>query len=58
MLCANRWLQAHELNLAPDIILEATHISFLEKITFNEIKSYSLEFKKHELNDNKLFKFF
>jgi|TARA_B100000131_G_C17951571_1_gene546671 hypothetical protein len=44
-LCADRWIQAHELNLAPDIILEATHISFLEKITFNEIKSYSLEFK-------------
>ena len=44
-LCADRWLQAYELNIAPNIFLEATHISFLEKITFNEIKKYSLEFK-------------
>ena len=44
-LCADRWLQALELNIAPNILLEATHISFLNKISFNDIKKYSLEFK-------------
>ena len=44
-LCADRWLQAYNFNVAPYIILEATHNSLLNKITFNELKKYSLEYK-------------
>ena len=44
-LCADRWLQAYNFNVAPYIILEATHNSLLKKITFNELKKYSTEYK-------------
>ena len=44
-LCADRWLQAYEFNMAPNILLESTHVSFLEKISFEKLKSYAIEFK-------------
>ena len=31
-LCADRWIQAYNINIAPDIYLEATHIAFLKKL--------------------------
>ena len=31
-LCADRWLQAYNFNVAPYIILEATHNSLLKKL--------------------------
>ena len=44
-LCADRWLEALLYNFAPNIFLESTHISFLEKIKFEEIKKFSVELK-------------
>ncbi|MBF95625.1 MAG: hypothetical protein CFH34_00062 [Alphaproteobacteria bacterium MarineAlpha9_Bin4] len=44
-LCADRWLEAFSYNVAPNIYIEATHISFLEKIEFEKIKNYFVEFK-------------
>ena len=44
-LCANRWIEALQYGIAPNIYLEATHISFLEKIKFEEIKNFSIELK-------------
>ena len=43
-ICANRWLEALEYNFAPKIYMESTHISFLEKIKFEDLKNYSVEF--------------
>ena len=43
-ICANRWLEALEYNFAPKIYMESTHISFLEKIKFEDLKYYSVEF--------------
>tara|TARA_S200000501_G_C20760024_1_gene715677 strand:- start:605 stop:994 length:390 start_codon:yes stop_codon:yes gene_type:complete len=42
-LCANRWLEALEYNMAPKIYLEATHISILEKINFKNIRKFAIE---------------
>ena len=44
-LCADRWLEAFKYNLAPNIYLESTHISFLKKIDFEILKKYSIELK-------------
>ena len=37
-LCADRWLEALNHDIAPNIILESTHIKMLEKIEFNKLK--------------------
>ena len=44
-ICANRWLEALEFDFAPKIYLESTHISFLNKIKFEDLKEYSVELK-------------
>ncbi len=44
-LCADRWLEALQFNLAPKILLESTHKKILDKIDFNILKKYSLEYK-------------
>ncbi len=44
-LCANRWIEALHYDIAPDIFFEATHISFLKKISFQELKKFSIELK-------------
>ena len=45
-LCTDRWLEALRHDIAPNIYIEATHISFLKKIKFNDIKDFSIELKK------------
>ncbi len=41
-LCLTRWLEAHEVKMAPQIDLEACHISVLEHIEFEELKKYAI----------------
>lgn len=41
-LCANRWLEAYKNNLAPDVILEATHEKALEVIDLELLVECSL----------------
>ena len=36
-LCVSRWIQAYQNNVAPPIILEATHIKTLEYISLEEL---------------------
>ena len=43
-LCADRWIEAYNNNIAPMISLESTHIDMLEKIDFNTLKKYSIEY--------------
>ena len=44
-LCADRWLEAFNNNVAPTVILESTNIKMLEKIDFNTLKNFGIEFK-------------
>ena len=37
-LCALRWKQAHEQNVSPPVILEASHQKTLEYVNFNDLK--------------------
>ena len=43
-LCADRWIEALNHNIAPNIILESTHIKMLEKIDFNILKKFGIEY--------------
>jgi hypothetical protein len=36
-LCVSRWIEAYQANLAPPLILEATHIKTLEYISLDEL---------------------
>jgi len=36
-LCVSRWIEAYQNNVAPPIILEATHIKTLEYISLEEL---------------------
>ena len=43
-LCADRWIEALNNDIAPKIVLESTHIKMLEKISFNTLKKFGIEF--------------
>ena len=43
-LCAERWVEALKKDVAPNILLEATHEKILSKVDFNTIKKFGLEF--------------
>jgi len=43
-LCADRWLEALNYNMAPKVVLESTHIKMLDKIDFNTLKKFGLEY--------------
>jgi uncharacterized protein (DUF2237 family) len=43
-LCADRWIEALKNNVAPKILLEATHIKMLDKIDFNTLKRFGIEY--------------
>ena len=43
-LCADRWLEALNNNIAPKIILESTNIKMLKKIDFNTLKKFGVEY--------------
>lgn len=42
-LCAERWLEAFEHDMAPKVYLRRTHIRALEVITLEKLKSYALD---------------
>ncbi len=41
-LCALRWQEALEAGVAPPVVLEATHISALEYVSFQDLKAHAL----------------
>ena len=41
-LCLMRWVEAHQAGIAPNIDLEASHISILEHVEFEELKKYAI----------------
>lgn len=41
-VCLSRWIEAHEVGLAPPIRLEATHTSVLEFVELDILKSYAV----------------
>lgn len=42
-LCAPRWKEAFEAGMAPDVVLEATHISTLEFIDLEDLQAHSVQ---------------
>ncbi len=42
-LCAQRWLEAFEHDMAPKVYLQRTHIRALEIITLEKLKSYAID---------------
>lgn len=42
-LCAERWKQALDADMAPPVILEATHITTLEFVDLEDLKRYALD---------------
>jgi hypothetical protein len=42
-LCAQRWLEALEYNMAPKVYLRRTHIKALEIISLEKLKPYALD---------------
>ncbi|WP_267382720.1 DUF2237 family protein [Cyanobacterium sp. uoEpiScrs1] len=42
-LCASRWQEALNAGVAPQVILEATHVRALEIVSFSDLKQYRYE---------------
>jgi len=42
-LCVERWREAFEAGVAPPVVLEATHISALEFVSLDDLKSHAIE---------------
>ena len=42
-LCAPRWKEALEAGMAPQVVLESTHISTLEFVDLEELQAHSIE---------------
>ena len=42
-LCAQRWQQAFEAGMAPQVVLEATHMSTLEFANLDDLKANAVE---------------
>ena len=40
-LCVSRWAEALEANLAPQVVLESTHIHALEFVSLEDLKSHA-----------------
>lgn len=40
-ICLSRWIEALEHGVAPPIVLEATHISVLEFVSFDVLENYA-----------------
>lgn len=41
-LCATRWKEALEAGMAPQVVLEATHMSMLEFATLEELQAHAV----------------
>ena len=42
-LCASRWKEALEAGMAPQVVLEATHIAALEFVDLDDLKRYAVD---------------
>lgn len=42
-LCVQRWKEAFEAGAAPQVVLEATHISSLEFVSLEELQPYAID---------------
>jgi uncharacterized protein len=42
-LCVARWKEALAANVAPPVVLSATHEAALQQVTLDELKQYALE---------------
>lgn len=42
-LCAARWKEAFDAGMAPDVVLEATHVSSLEYASLEELKMHAVK---------------
>ena len=42
-LCALRWLEALQAGMAPDVVLESTHLNTLGVITLDQLKLYATD---------------
>ena len=42
-LCAARWKEAFDAGMAPDVVLEATHISAIEFASLDELRAHAAE---------------
>ena len=42
-LCAQRWLEAHQYQMAPRVVLSATHRRALDIIPLDVLKSYAID---------------
>ena len=42
-LCAARWQEAFEAGMAPDVVLEATHMATLEWCTLGDLKLHAVD---------------
>ncbi|NNE00521.1 MAG: DUF2237 domain-containing protein [Pirellulaceae bacterium] len=42
-LCAARWKEAYDAGVAPQVVLEATHISALEFASLEQLQEYATE---------------
>jgi uncharacterized protein (DUF2237 family) len=42
-VCVARWLEAHEADVAPPVVLEATHISTLEFVDLDVLQAHAVK---------------
>ena len=42
-LCAVRWLEALQAGMAPDVVLEATHLNALGVVGLEQLKAYAVD---------------
>lgn len=41
-LCVSRWVEAFEADMAPSVVLEATHVSALEFADLDDLKAHAV----------------
>ena len=41
-LCAARWQEAFDAGMAPDVVLEATHLRSLEWVSLNDLRKHAV----------------
>ena len=44
-LCATRWLEALQAGMAPDVVLESTHLNTLGVVTLDQLRLYAADVK-------------
>ena len=42
-LCVNRWKEAFDAGYAPQVVLEATHVSALEWVNLSDLKTHAVK---------------